>query len=91
MWPMSFVNSALILESAMLLIARGQLSETALSGLIEEFVTRDGTDYGASEVSLQDKVRQVRQQLVMDEIAIVFDEQTESVSLMTQEQLAAGL
>jgi hypothetical protein len=91
MWPMSFVNSALILESAMLLIAPGQLSETALSGLIEEFVTRDGTDYGASEVSLQDKVRQVRQQLVMDEIAIVFDEQTESVSLMTQEQLAAGL
>ncbi len=30
----------------MLLIAPENLSESALSGLIEEFVTRDGTDYG---------------------------------------------
>ena len=31
------------------------LSEPALSGLIEEFVTRDGTDYGAQEPTLDNK------------------------------------
>jgi hypothetical protein len=75
----------------MFLITPEQLSATALSGLVEEFATRDGTDYGASEVSLMDKVLQLRRQLGRGEIVIVFDEQTQSVSLMTQEQLPAGL
>ena len=74
----------------MLRITPEQLSAPALSGLLEEFATRDGTDYGASEVSLKDKVRQLRQQLGRGEIAIVFDQQTQGVSLMTQEQLTAG-
>ena len=74
----------------MLRITPEQLSATALSGLLEEFATRDGTDYGASEVLLKDKVRQLRQQLGRGEIAIVFDQQTQGVSLMTQEQLTAG-
>ena len=74
----------------MLRITPEQLSATALSGLLEEFATRDGTDYGASEVSLKDKVRQLRQQLGRGEIAIVFDQQTQGVSLMTQEQLTTG-
>ena len=73
----------------MLLIAPENLSESALSGLIEEFVTRDGTDYGRDELSLQHKVERVRQQLARGEVVIVFDEDSESVSLMTQEQLAA--
>ena len=73
----------------MLLIAPENLSESALSGLIEEFVTRDGTDYGRDELSLQHKVERVRQQLATGEVVIVFDEDSESVSLMTQEQLAA--
>jgi uncharacterized protein YheU (UPF0270 family) len=73
----------------MLLIAPETLSQPALGGLIEEFVTRDGTDYGCDEVSLPKKVAQVRQQLARGELAIVFDEDSESVSLMTREQLAA--
>jgi uncharacterized protein YheU (UPF0270 family) len=73
----------------MLLIAPETLSQSALGGLIEEFVTRDGTDYGCDEVSLPKKVAQVRQQLARGELAIVFDEDSESVSLMTREQLAA--
>ena len=36
-----------------------QLSHDALRGLIEEFVTRDGTDYGAVERSDEGKIAQV--------------------------------
>ena len=36
------------------------LSRQALDGLIEEFVTRDGTDYGTEERSLDDKKDAVR-------------------------------
>jgi len=37
------------------------LSPEALRGVIEAFVTREGTDYGAQEVPLDTKVFQVRQ------------------------------
>ncbi len=36
-----------------------QLSPEALHGVIEEFVTRDGTDYGEFEVPLDTKISQV--------------------------------
>ena len=39
------------------------LSRQALDGLIEEFVTRDGTDYGAEERTLDDKKSAVARQL----------------------------
>ena len=40
-----------------------QLSPEALQGVVEEFVTRDGTDYGETEISLETKVVQVLTQL----------------------------
>jgi len=40
-----------------------QLSSEALQGVIEEFVTLDGTDYGEIEVSLETKISQVLGQL----------------------------
>ncbi len=39
-----------------MLIPHRELSPEALQGLIEEFVTRDGTDYGESEAALATKV-----------------------------------
>lgn len=50
-----------------------QLSAEALRGLIEEFITREGTEYGLREVSLDDKVRDVERQLARGEAKIVFD------------------
>ena len=41
-----------------------QLSPEAIHGVIEEFVTRDGTDYGEIEVSLETKISQVLIQAV---------------------------
>jgi hypothetical protein len=49
------------------------LSSAALRGLIEEFVSREGTDYGAREASFESKVEDVRRQLESGEARIVFD------------------
>jgi uncharacterized protein YheU (UPF0270 family) len=58
------------------------LSEDALRGLIESFVLREGTDYGAVERSHEQKVADVRRQLERGEARIEFDPQTESVNLV---------
>ncbi|MBQ76585.1 MAG: hypothetical protein CMQ20_16390 [Gammaproteobacteria bacterium] len=57
------------------------LSESTLSGLVQEFVTREGTEYGVQEVSLDAKVDQVLDQLRSGKIEIVYDEKTETTSL----------
>ena len=62
------------------------LPPDTLTNLIEEFVTRDGTDYGDQEVATSTKVEQVRNQLKKQEAFVVFDEVTESVSVMGKEQ-----
>lgn len=69
-----------------MIIPHQQLSPSALQGLIEEFITREGTDYGLEEVSLQDKIAQVKRQLERGEVVILFDTASETVTLLTQHQ-----
>lgn len=49
------------------------LSPEALRGVIEEFVTREGTDYGLAEASFESKVEDVKRQLASGEARITFD------------------
>ncbi|RDE22448.1 YheU family protein [Motiliproteus coralliicola] len=67
-------------------IPHDQLSADALQGLLEEFVTREGTDYGDVNYSLADKVDQVRQQLQAGDVVICFDSYMQSCTLMTRQQ-----
>ena len=60
------------------------LSRDALRALVEEFVTRDGTDYGAVERSLEAKVADVLRQIDRGEVRIVFDPDTETTSLVVR-------
>jgi uncharacterized protein YheU (UPF0270 family) len=60
-----------------------ELSPDALQGVIEAFVLREGTEYGARDFSLEEKVAQVMRQLERREAQIVFDPNTETVSLVT--------
>ena len=62
-----------------------ELSPEALEGVIEEYVSREGTDYGAEEYSLADKVAQVRRQLARGEAVLYFDTYLESCTLLTAE------
>jgi uncharacterized protein YheU (UPF0270 family) len=58
------------------------LSPETLRRLIEEFVSREGTDYGERERSFEDKVRDVERQLVSGEARIVFDLLEESANIV---------
>lgn len=64
------------------------LSGEALAGLVEEFITREGTDYGEREHSLDEKRASVMRQLGRAEIAIVYDFESESTTLISREELA---
>ena len=80
-----------------------QLSAEALRGLVEEFITREGTDYGSSnaslgasadphsEWSLDEKVVQVNRQLESGDARIVFDLEQETVSIVPADALALHL
>lgn len=59
-----------------------QLSPDALRSLVEEFVTRDGTDYGAVERSVDEKIEHVMRQLDAGEARIVFDPETETANVV---------
>ncbi len=59
-----------------------QLSDEALIGVIEEFVSRDGTDYGEKEVTLESKINQVMNQLKQKKAVIVFDHETQSCTIL---------
>ncbi len=64
-----------------------KLSRHALDGLIEEFVTRDGTDYGVEERSLDGKKSAIRRQLDSGEIVIVFDPVTQTSNIIMKDEL----
>jgi len=50
-------------------------------------VLREGTDYGQRDWSLDEKVAQVALQLQRGEASLMFDPETESVTLVTRDQL----
>ena len=70
-----------------LAIPHQELSAKALRGVIEGFVLREGTDYGETHHSLEDKVQQVLRQLERGEAHIVFDPNTESVDIIVTQTL----
>ncbi|HAS63988.1 MAG TPA: hypothetical protein DCS35_16365 [Vibrio sp.] len=62
------------------------VSPETLENLIREFVLREGTDYGDIEISLQDKVDQVKAQLAAGEAVIVFSELHETVDIQLRQK-----
>jgi uncharacterized protein YheU (UPF0270 family) len=72
-------------------IPHQQLSPEALQTLVEEFVSRDGTDYGNVEISLEEKTTQVIKQLDKGDVVIVFDAATDSCTIVSQHDLKHGI
>ncbi len=60
-----------------------QLSQDALYGLIEEYVTREGTDYGHGDYSLADKVAAVQRQLERGEAIIHYDSYMQNCNIIS--------
>ncbi|MBT7717776.1 MAG: YheU family protein [Halieaceae bacterium] len=68
-----------------------RLSGDVLQALLEEFASRDGTDYGAVELTLEQKAGNLRRQLEREEVAILFDTESEQWDLVAADQLQALL
>jgi uncharacterized protein YheU (UPF0270 family) len=63
------------------IIPINKLSAKALQGVIEEFVLREGTDYGTKEVSAETKFGQVKDKLEKGLAVLVFDDETETTNI----------
>lgn len=74
-----------------MIIPHRQLTRDTLEALIEEFVTREGTEYGEQDVPLATKVEQVHRQLDSGSVMIVFDPAIETTSLVPTDQLQPGV
>ncbi len=74
-----------------MLIPANQLSTAALRGLIEEFITREGTDYGDTAYSLDAKVSQVERQIAAGDVVIVFNAQQNSCTLLPRKEAEQAL
>jgi hypothetical protein len=58
-----------------------KLSAEALDGVIKEFISRDGTDYGEVEAAMETKVRQVKQKLENGLAVLIYDDEMETTNI----------
>jgi len=63
-----------------------RLSRDVLGAVIEEYILREGTDYGVQEASLESKIKQVHRQIIQGDVLITFDPVTENCTLLTRNQ-----
>ena len=63
------------------------LAPETLKNLVEEFVTREGTDYGDYQGSLADKVRQVLRQIESGRAVILFDASSSSCHIELKDRI----
>jgi uncharacterized protein len=61
-----------------MLIPHSQLSPTALRAVVEEFVTRDGTDH----TSVERRIEVVLRQLDAGKVVVHFDDDTETCNIV---------
>jgi len=62
------------------------VSPEALDALLEEFASRDGTDYGERELSLAQKTASLRCQLTEGALRLLYDLESESWDIVAQDQ-----
>ena len=66
------------IKMAINIITVHKLSAKALKGVIEDFISRNGTDYGAVEAPLENSFQQVKTRLKTGSAVLVFDDETET-------------
>lgn len=58
-----------------------ELEESTLNNILDSFILREGTDYGARELSLVEKRKRLLAQLKADKVVIVWSELHESLDI----------
>ena len=70
-----------------LVIHHEKLSAEALQGLIEDVVTRNGTDNGYTQATLEQNVAMVMNQLRRRQVVVVYDESTQTANIVPVKDL----
>lgn len=71
----------------MVKIPLGALSSEALAGVVEEFVMREGTDYGHRDYTLDEKRTRVMRALETGAAIITFEPDSGSTSIVMSDDL----
>ena len=67
-----------------MIIPHTAISSEILRAVIEEFVSREGTEYGTTHISMESKVSQVEKQLNSGNIVLVYDELSDTWDLVSK-------
>ena len=70
-----------------MIIPAARLSPEALGRLVEEFVTRSGTDYGHREATLEEKCAAVCKQLGDGRALITYDSTSQTCTIVSAEDI----
>jgi len=70
-----------------MIVPISEIEAETLYTLVEGFVLREGTEYGAVDCSLQGKVQQVLDHLKSGEALVVYSELHETVNIIPKGQL----
>lgn len=69
-----------------MIVPYSELNPETLSAIIKEFVLREGTEYGREDVTVNEKIEQVKQQLQNGSAVLVYSELHETVNIIPADQ-----
>lgn len=87
----ALASNAFVGDEDAVRIPSDSLKPETLRALIEEFVTREGTEYGDGDVSLDDKVAAVKAQLDLGTAIILYDEESQTCTVAEAAQKQEGI
>ena len=58
-----------------------ELPPETLEKMIKEFILREGTEYGEMEYTIEQKINQVKKQLLSKQVSIYFDPEEETFTI----------
>ncbi|MCV2401354.1 YheU family protein [Marinomonas sp. C2222] len=70
------------------LIPHDSLSPDVLERILDDLVTRDGTDYGNYDLSIEQKRIQALRSLESGEAVLLFDTESETIKMIPKSALA---
>jgi hypothetical protein len=69
-----------------MIIPLDKIPNDTLLAIIEEFILREGTDYGDESIDKETKIKQVKLQLEDGSAVLVYSELHETVNILPKEQ-----
>jgi len=69
------------------LIPYDSLAPDTLETILDDIVSRDGTDYGVYELSVAQKRQQALQSLKKGEAVLLFDTESETIKMVRKEDM----